>query len=122
MTGRPWPTLANGFRRRSRRDREDSGWSPKPLKQNTPFLPRPGGGPLLSVVAGDGCGVARAARVGEVGGGGGRLVADRRSGPVAGRPAVPPQHPDLAHQRDELRAVAVLAGGEDAGDGPAPPV
>jgi len=65
---------------------------------------------------------AAAAQAGAVGGGGVGLVAHRPARPGAGPPLAPPQDPDLAHQRDEPRAVAVLAWAEDPGDRAAPPV
>jgi hypothetical protein len=63
-----------------------------------------------------------AAQVGAVGGGGIRLVAQGGAGPGARPPGAPAQDADLAQQWDELRAVAMLAGGEDIGDRAAPPV
>ena len=63
-----------------------------------------------------------AAQVGAVGGGGVRLIAHRGAGPGAGPSPATAADGQLAHQGDELGAVAVLAGGENLGQRPAPPV
>src|SRR6266487_2285874 len=65
---------------------------------------------------------AAAAQVGAVGCGGVGLVAQCPARPAARRAGVPPGDPHLVHQRDELRAVAMLAWGENLGDRAAPPV
>src|SRR5204863_9080971 len=65
---------------------------------------------------------AAAAQVGTVGRGRVGLVTHRGAGPGAGPPGAPAGDLDLIEQRDELGAVAVLAGGEDPGDRPAAPV
>jgi len=61
-----------------------------------------------------------AAQVGAVGGRGVGLVAQRGSGPGAGPVLAAAADAELVQQGDELRAVAVLAGGEAAGERPAP--
>jgi len=63
---------------------------------------------------------AAAAQVGAVGGGG--LVAQCPAGPGAGPPPAAAADADGLQERDELRAVAVLAGGEDPGERAAAPV
>ena len=67
-------------------------------------------------------GDAPAAQAGAVGRRRAGLIAHGRTGPGTGPPGAWPGDADLAPQRDELRAVAVLAGGEDAGQRAAPPV
>jgi hypothetical protein len=65
---------------------------------------------------------AAAAQAGAVGGGGAGLIAHRGGGPGAGPARAPPGDADGLHQGDELRAVAVLARAQQAGEGPAAPV
>src|SRR5512140_623983 len=62
------------------------------------------------------------AQVGAVGGGGVGLIAHRGGGPGTRPSLAPAADGQLVHQRDELRAIAVLARGQDAGDGAAAPV
>jgi len=52
----------------------------------------------------------------------GRHTDSLAAGPGAGPPRAFPGDADLVHQRDELRAVTMLARGEDIGDRAAPPV
>src|SRR6266699_511873 len=63
-----------------------------------------------------------AAQVGAVGGGGVGLIAHRGGGPGAGPALARAGDADGLHQGDELRAVAVLARGQQAGERPAAPV
>jgi site-specific DNA recombinase len=65
---------------------------------------------------------AALAQVAAVGGGGVGLVTQRGAGPGAGPPLAPAPDGQLVHQRDELRAVTVLARRGDAGQRPAAPV
>ena len=60
------------------------------------------------------------AQVGAVGRGRVRFVSHRPARPGAGPSFPAAGDADLIQQRDELRAVAVLARGEDPGDRPAP--
>jgi len=65
---------------------------------------------------------AALAQVAAVGGGGVGLVTQYGAGPGAGPPLAPAADGQLVHQRDELRAVTVLARRGDAGQRPAAPV
>jgi hypothetical protein len=65
--------------------------------------------------------IPRVRRVGAIGRRRVRLIAQRGAGPGAGRP-LPRRLMDGLQQRDEPRAVAVLAGAEDPADRAAAPV
>src|SRR5512146_3126383 len=62
------------------------------------------------------------AQVTAVGGGGVRLIAHRGTRPGPGTAVAPAADADRRHERDEPRAVTMLAWGEDPGEGPAAPV
>lgn len=76
-----------------------------------------GGGFLVLLDRDDGLDTALA----QVGAGGVRLVSQGCAGPGAGPALAPAADADLVHQRDELRAVAVLARGGDPGQRAAAP-
>jgi hypothetical protein len=65
---------------------------------------------------------AVAAQVGAVGGGGVGLISHGPARPGAGPSLAAAADVDGPHERDELGAVTVLAGGSDAGDRAAAPV
>src|SRR6202790_2947671 len=62
------------------------------------------------------------AQVSAVGRGGVRLAVHRGAGPGPGTPQAPAADPDCLHQRNDPRAVAVLAVVAKPADGPAAPV